>query len=135
MRFRNLQENLKNNNQLPKVEKYFFVMRNRLYEAKSVFEGGNVALLNCFSMVSRRRFVSSGNGSGAVEVTTSGGWGCGQTREIAWFAKNMSGSGRSGDEGVTRVLSFDDSYVDGIGFFCRFELVNIKPEKRGFRLT
>ena len=62
-------------------------MRNRLYEAKSVFEGGNVALLNCFSMVSRRRFVSSGNGSGAVEVTTSGGWGCGQTREIAWFAK------------------------------------------------
>ena len=74
----------KNNNALPKVEKYFFVMRNRLYEAKSVFEGGNVALLNCFSMVSRRRFVNSGNGSGAVEVTTSGGWGCAdQTREIA----------------------------------------------------
>ena len=46
---------------------------------------------------------------------------------IPWFAKNMPGSGRSGDEGVTRVLSFDDSYVDGIGFLCRFELVNIKP--------
>ena len=41
----------------------------------------------------------------------------------------MSGSGRSGNEGVTRVLSFDDSYVDGIGFFCRSELVNIEPEK------
>ena len=84
-------------------------MRNRLDEAKTVFEGGNVALLNLFTI---RIFNFSNN------VVTSGRW-----------RRCIFASGAITDACGAGVLSFDDSYVDGIGFFSRFELVNIEPEK------
>ena len=83
------------------MEKDFLVVRNRLNKAKSVFEGGDVALLNLFPV----RFVST-------IVATSG-------------TSGRNGGCSTSTSGA-RMLRFNNAYVNGIGFFRRFELVDVK---------
>ena len=111
------------------MEKDFFVMRNRLDEAKTVFEGGNVALLNLFTV---RIFNFSNNvvtsGRGSRCISASGAMGR-RNKSSIYFINGPPGGALPPKYCLVNFPKIPDCHAR---FYCAVEAENLQPPKHKY---